>query len=95
MREVVLGCCCKKIPGAMIPGAVSSEPQFNLTPANWKSCSALYLVRKELQGNMATELEVFGFVDDTHPAPADFAKDAVMGNRLPHGLGGVATGLTG
>ena len=37
---------------------------------------------------VATELEVFGFVHHAHSTTADFAQDAVMGNRLPHGLGG-------
>ena len=44
-------------------------------------------VGKELQGDVATEFEVFRLVDDAHPAAADLAEDAVMGNRLPHGLG--------
>jgi len=46
------------------------------------------VVGKELQGNVATELEVFRFVHDTHAPAADPAEDAVMGNRLPNGLGG-------
>jgi hypothetical protein len=45
-------------------------------------------VRKELQGDVATELEVFCFIDHTHTAAADLAEDAVMRNPLPHGLGG-------
>jgi hypothetical protein len=45
-------------------------------------------VGKKLQGDMATEFEVFSLVDDTHPTTADLAQDAVMGNRLTHGLGG-------
>jgi hypothetical protein len=45
-------------------------------------------VGKELQGDVATELEVFGFVDHTHAPAADPAEDAVMGNRLPNGLRG-------
>jgi hypothetical protein len=36
---------------------------------------------------MTTELEVFGFTLDTHARSPDLAKDAVMGNRLPYGLG--------
>jgi hypothetical protein len=44
------------------------------------------IIGKELQGNVATAFEVFGFVDDTHPATADPADDSVMGNRLTHGL---------
>jgi hypothetical protein len=34
-----------------------------------------------------TELQVFSLVHQTHPPAADPAEDAVMGNRLPHGLG--------
>ena len=45
-------------------------------------------VRKELQGDVATELEVFRFVHHPHAPAADPAEDAVMGNRLPYGLGG-------
>ena len=45
-------------------------------------------VGKELQGDVATELEVFRLVHHTHAPAADLAEDAVMGNRLPDGLGG-------
>ena len=45
-------------------------------------------VGKKLQGNVATELQVFRLIYHPHPPTADLAKDAVMGNRLPHGLGG-------
>jgi hypothetical protein len=44
-------------------------------------------VGQELERNVATELQVFGFVDDAHAPTADFAEDAVMGDSLPHGLG--------
>jgi hypothetical protein len=37
---------------------------------------------------VATELEVFRLVHYTHATAADPAQYAVMGNRLPHGLGG-------
>jgi len=43
-------------------------------------------VGKELQGDVATEFEVFCFVDHTHPASPDPAEDVVMGNCLPNGL---------
>ena len=43
---------------------------------------------EELQGDVATELEVFGLVHNAHAPTADPAEDAVMGNGLPHGLGG-------
>ena len=51
-------------------------------------CVVGEFVGKELQGDVATELEVFGLVDDAHAPTADLAEYAVMGNRLPHGLGG-------
>ena len=37
---------------------------------------------------MATKPEVFGLIHHAHTAAADLAENAVMGNRLPHGLGG-------
>ena len=45
-------------------------------------------VGKELQGDVATELQVFCLVHHAHAPTADLAEYAVMGNRLPHGLGG-------
>ena len=45
-------------------------------------------VGKELQGDVAAELEVFGLVHNAHAPAADLAEDTVMGNRLPHGMGG-------
>ena len=44
------------------------------------------LVGKELEGDVATELEVFSLVYHSHSATPDLADDAVMGYRLPHGL---------
>jgi hypothetical protein len=44
-------------------------------------------VGQELEGNKPSELEVFRFIDHAHASAADLADDAVMGNRLPHGLG--------
>ena len=43
---------------------------------------------KEFEGDVAAELKVFGLVNDAHAAAANPAQDAVMGNRLTHGLGG-------
>jgi len=40
------------------------------------------------QGDVATELQVFRLIYNTHAPAADPAEDAVMGNRLTHGLGG-------
>jgi len=45
------------------------------------------IIGEELQSNVATQLQVFGLVHDTHAAAADLVEDTVMGNRLPHGLG--------
>jgi hypothetical protein len=46
------------------------------------------VVGKELQCNVTTELQVFGLVHHAHAPAADPAEDAVMGDGLPHGLGG-------
>jgi hypothetical protein len=37
-------------------------------------------LRQEFQGDEATEAGVFGLVDHTHPATADFFDDAVVGD---------------
>src|SRR5262249_48367935 len=44
------------------------------------------IIGKEFEREVATEFEVFGFETPSHPPPADLAEDAVMGDRLPHGL---------
>ena len=44
-------------------------------------------VGKELQSDVATEFQVFRLVDQAHAPAPDLAEDAVVGNRLPHGLG--------
>ena len=51
-------------------------------------CVVGEFVGKELQSDVATELEVFRLINHTHPPAADPAQDAVMGNCLSHGLGG-------
>ena len=51
-------------------------------------CVVGEFVGKELQGDVATELQVFRLIDHAHSPAADLAKDAVMGNRLTDGLGG-------
>ncbi len=51
-------------------------------------CVVGEFVGKELKGNVATELQVFCLIHHAHAATADLAEYAVMGNRLPHGLGG-------
>ena len=55
-------------------------------------CVVGEFVGKELQGDVATELQVFRLVHHTHPAATNPAEYAVMRNRLPNGLGGVDTG---
>ena len=39
-------------------------------------------VREELEGHGAPQARVLGFVDDTHPAAAKLAQDAVVGEGL-------------
>lgn len=48
------------------------------------------LIRKELQGDVATELQVFRLIHHAHAPAPNLGKDAVMGNDLTDGLGGVA-----
>ena len=59
--------------------------------SRWKRVESLRIigefVGKKLQGDVATELQVFRLIHDAHSPAADLAEDAVMGNRLPHGLG--------
>src|ERR1700746_2326250 len=50
-------------------------------------CVVGEFVGQELQGDVATELEVFSFVDHTHAPAPDLAEDAVMGDCFPHGFG--------
>ena len=44
-------------------------------------------VRKKLQSDVTTELEVFRLIHHTHSTTTDLAENAVMGNCLPHRLG--------
>ena len=46
-----------------------------------------YLVGQELEGDVATEFEVFRLIHDAHTPTADPAEDPVMGDCLTHGLG--------
>ena len=39
---------------------------------------------QELQSNEAVELRVLGFVDNAHPAAAEFFEDAVVRDGLPN-----------
>jgi hypothetical protein len=43
---------------------------------------------------VAPELEVFRLIHNAHATAADLAEDAVMGVRLPDGLGGRGHWLT-
>ena len=47
-----------------------------------------YVFRQELEGDETAKLGVLGLVDDAHAAPAELLDDAIMGNRLPFGMGG-------
>ncbi len=47
-----------------------------------------YVVRQELKGDEATEFDILGLVDHTHPAATELLDDAVVRDRLPHKLGG-------
>jgi hypothetical protein len=58
------------------------------------SSSGRNFSRKELQRNVATELQVFRLIHHTHATAANLAEDAVVGNRLPDGLGGRGHRLT-
>jgi len=44
-------------------------------------------VGQELQCDVAIQLEVFRLIHNAHAPAAELAQDAVMGNRLPDGLG--------
>jgi hypothetical protein len=42
---------------------------------------------QELQGDVAVELGILSFVDDTHTSAADLLHNFIMRNRLPdHGI---------
>ncbi len=40
------------------------------------------VVRKEFQSDEASKIDVFGFIDHTHPPAAEFLDDAVMRDGL-------------
>src|ERR1700746_3016453 len=50
-------------------------------------CVVGEFIGKELESNVAAQLQVFCLVHHTHPAPTDLAQDAVMGDGLTHGIG--------
>ena len=43
------------------------------------------LGREEFESHEAVEINVFGFVDDAHPAAAEFFEDAIVRNVLDEG----------
>jgi len=59
--------------------------------SRWEAAEGLCVVGefvgKELQGDVATQLQVFRLIHHAHAPAADLAEDTVMGNRLPHGFG--------
>jgi hypothetical protein len=48
------------------------------------------LIRQEFQGDKSVKSYVLSFVDDTHPAAAQFLNDAIVRNGLANELGGTA-----
>src|ERR1700686_4448509 len=50
----------------------------------------LHLRRQEFQRDMAVQIEVFGFVDHTHPAAAQLLDDAIVRDGLADHLACVA-----
>ncbi len=51
--------------------------------------------RKDLQGDLAVELQVEGLVDNPHPASADLFEDLVVGKgAADHSLSSVTTSMT-
>jgi hypothetical protein len=45
-------------------------------------CVLGYFIGQEFQGNEAMQLHVLGFVDNTHPAAAEFFCDVIVGDGL-------------
>ncbi len=55
---------------------------FPLEPAEGLGVAG-QIFRKKLERHVTAELNVFGFIDDSHATTADFAQNAVMGKCLP------------
>jgi CheY-like chemotaxis protein len=72
---------------AVLSAMMDEDPNLGMATGAEGLCVVGEFVGQELQGDVATELEVFRFVDHTHTATADLAEDAVVGNRLTDGLG--------
>ena len=48
-----------------------------------RACAILgHFIRQELEGDKAAEFDVFGLVDDSHPATAELLDDAVVRDGL-------------
>jgi hypothetical protein len=60
--------------------ATKLAPEYEREIKTW-DCKIL---RKELERKVATEPEVFGFVDHTHASTTDLAKYVIVRNHLPH-----------
>src|SRR5437899_232162 len=60
---------------------IGAEPGWRLPAYLWTE------QLKTFSSVTRAELEVFGLIHHTHSAAADLAEDAVMGDRLPNGLG--------
>jgi hypothetical protein len=68
---------------------VQGGGSFSFSPETAKRVGIVgEFVGQKLQCDVATELQVFRLIHDTHATAADFAQYAVMGNCLPYGLGG-------
>ena len=64
-------------------GVIQSRCSTSLAAETFQRfCVLGDIIRKEFQGNKATELHVFGLVNNTHAAAAEFFQDAVVGDGL-------------
>jgi len=72
-------------PDATKTGFTGRNPTVvNITPIT-RPCREVYGPGEELKRNKPPELGIFSFIDDSHPAAAKLAQDAVVRNGLiPH-----------
>ena len=64
-------------------GMVQGRSRLCFALETGKSLRVLgYFIGQEFQGDEAMQLHILGFVDDTHPAAAEFFDDAVVGDGL-------------
>ena len=62
---------------------VQRGSSLRLTPKAFESCGSCAMSSgRNLSATDATEAVVFGFIDHTHPAAAEFFQDAVVRNGL-------------